>query len=153
MKSIKTQQPGPHFGSKEANKPCSPTRSDSPTSPEAIAAIAAAAGVARRAAQPQQDEIRKKSNHERAALKAHRDGEEGGWNAVTADEDRNMLRDAAIHLENSGMHESADAVKLALVEHDGARSESRRFLDTRDEEEQRLADAEQRAQQHQSFVN
>jgi len=97
--------------------------------------------------------MRKISNHERAALKAHRDGEEGGWHAVTADEDRNTLRDAAIHLENSGMHEFADAVKLALVEYDGARSESRRFLDTRAEEEQRLADAEQRAQQQQSFVD
>lgn len=97
--------------------------------------------------------MRKISNHERAALKAYRDGEAGGWHAVTADEDRNTLRDAAIHLENRGMHEFADAVKLALVEYDGARSESRRFLDTRAEETGRLQAAEERAQQHRSFVD
>lgn len=72
--------------------------------------------------------------------------------ATGTDDDREALRDAAIHLRRSGLDEMADSLESALVEFDGARSESRKFLEERDHERARLADAEQRASLHQQFA-
>lgn len=72
--------------------------------------------------------------------------------AVGLDEDRDALRDAAIHLRRSGLDEMADRLESALLQYDGAKSESRRFLDTRQEETERLQAAEQRAALHHQFA-
>jgi len=72
--------------------------------------------------------------------------------ATGTDDDREALRDAAIHLRRSGLDEMADKLEGALVEYDGARSEARRFLDEREREHARLADAEDRATMHQQLA-
>ena len=73
--------------------------------------------------------------------------------AVGLEDDREALLGAVDDFRRSGLHEIAVGLESALVEHDGANSESRRLLATRREETERLQAAEQRARQHKGFVD